>query len=176
MYKSSTPSQPKAKLNHQIRVPEVQVINDDGKQLGIMPTYQALQLAMDAGFDLVEVGPGATPPIVKIMDYGKYMYQKERKEKAAKSHKPANQEIKTVKIGFRTETHDLNVRATQVNKFLEKGHRVKIEITLRGREKAMTTIARAKLEKFMLLIPLEYITEAPIKNFPGGFSILIRKK
>jgi translation initiation factor IF-3 len=108
------------------------------------------------------------------MDYGKYSYQKEKRERESKSSKANVQEVKTVKIGFKTGTHDLGVKAGQVDKFLGKGHRVKVELTLRGREKAMAGLGRKKLEEFTKLITAPYIADEAIRSFPGGFGILVR--
>ncbi|MEK7506459.1 MAG: translation initiation factor IF-3 [Patescibacteria group bacterium] len=166
--------QKRLRINHQIRVPEVQVIADDGKALGTMPTYEALRLAEERGFDVVEVGPQAKPPLVKIMDYGKYLYQREKKERGQKTGKSTAQEVKTVKIGFKTEKHDLLIRAGQADKFLQKGYRVRLELTLRGREKQMADLGRKKLEEFTKLISRPFGTDDPIKRFPGGLGILIK--
>ena len=164
----------RVRLNNQIRDPQIQVIDIDGKQLGILPTFEALKLANERNLDLVEVGPTAKPPIAKIMDYGKYMYQKEKRDKDSKTSKSPSQEIKTVRIGFRTGTHDLMVRAGQADKFLHKGHRVRLELTLRGREKSMADIGRSKLELFVKTVTEPFALEDPIKRSPIGFGILIR--
>lgn len=162
------------RINHQIRVPEVQVIDAGGKSLGVMPTYEALRLANETNLDLVEVGPAAKPPLVKIMDYGKYMYQREKRERGQKTGKSISQEVKTVKIGFRTDVHDLGIRASQVDKFLGKGYRVRIELTLRGREREKADLGRRKLEEFTKLIAHSYIVDDQVKRFPGGLGTLIR--
>lgn len=166
--------QKRPRLNHQIREPEVQVIDSEGKHLGIMAIAQALRLADENGLDLVEIGTGARPPVVKILDYGKYMYQKEKQEREHKGSKSPSQEVKTVKIGFRTGVHDLKIRSSQADKFLQKGHRVKIELRLRGRERQMSVLAKTRLEEFLKIIIQPHSLETPIKNFPGGFSILIK--
>jgi translation initiation factor IF-3 len=162
------------RINHQIREPQIQVIDVDGKQLGVMPTYEAIRLAGEQNLDLVEVGPMAKPPLAKIMDYGKYMYLKEKKERGQKTGKSTSQEVKTVKIGFRTEIHDLGVRAGQADKFLKKGYRVRLELTLRGREKEMANLGRTKLEGFTKLISEPFGVDDPIKRFPGGLGTLIK--
>src|SRR3989344_2257520 len=162
------------RINHQIREPQIQVIDADGKALGAMPTYEALKIAMSQNLDLVEVGPQAKPPLAKIMDYGKYMYQKDKKERGQKGGKSPAQEVKTVKVGFKTEKHDLGIRAGQVDKFLQKGHRVRIELTLRGREKAMADLGRVKLEEFIKLISFPYAIDDQIKRFPGGLGLLVK--
>lgn len=164
----------RVRLNNQIREPQIQVIDADGKQLGILPTHEALRLANEYGLDLVEVGPSAHPPIAKIMDYGKYMYQKEKRERDGKTKKLPSQEIKTVRIGFRTGTHDLMVRAQQADKFLQKGYRVRLELTLRGREKSMADVGRNKIESFIKMVSEPFAMEEPIKRSPVGFGVLIR--
>lgn len=162
------------RINHQVRAPEVQVIDPGGKSLGTMPTYEALRLADEQELDLVEIGPQAKPPLVKLMDYGRYLYQKDKKERGQKSGKSAAQEVKTVKIGFRTESHDLKIRAGQADKFLAKGHRVRIELTLRGREKEKADLGRRKLEEFLKTVSRPFAIDDPIKRFPGGLGALVK--
>jgi translation initiation factor IF-3 len=164
------------RLNNQIRAPLIQIIDFDGKQLGTMPVYEALRIANERNLDLVEVGPSANPPLAKIMDYGKYMYQKEKRErenKAGKSKQTAP-ELKTIKIGFKTGIHDLSIRSSQTDKFLGKGHRVRIEMNLRGREKAMGELARTKMEGFLKLITPPYSIDEPINRMPSGLGKILR--
>ena len=168
------PPEHRLRLNNQIRASNVQVIGPEGEKLGVMPLHQALQIAQERDFDVVEVGPTATPPLVKILDYGKYLYQKERREKG--SGKSAGQEVKTVQIGFRTGIHDMQVRATQAEKFLQKGHLVKLELKLRGREKGMAPLGREKLKKFLTIITEPFEPEGELKSFPGGIGILVKPK
>src|SRR3989344_5082692 len=130
------------RINNQIRALDVTVIDDEGKQLGVMKISDALQLAREKELDLVEVGPNVQPPIAKIMDYGKYIYQKERQEKKAKT-KQKEQGLKTVRVGFKTGEHDLQFKSKQVSEFLQEGNVVKIELTLRGREKALAHLGKA---------------------------------
>ena len=161
------------KINNYIRTPEIQVIDDQGRQLGVMPTFEALKLAQDKGLDLVEVSPQAKPPIAKIMDYGKYMYRKEKQEKGQSRQK--DQEMKTVRVGFKTGTHDLKFKSEQIDGFIKEGHPVKIELTLRGREKALAHMGKEKLETFLKLISEPYVAAQDIKRSPFGWIILIRK-
>lgn len=161
------------RLNNQIRGPEVQVIDEDGIALGVMSVSDALKVANEKSLDLVEVGPTAKPPIAKIMNFGKYMYQKERKDKGTKS-KSTGQEVKTVRIGFRTEIHDMMVRAGQADKFLKKGYRVRLQLTLRGKEREMAHLGREKLVKFLGLISENFAQESDVKRYPGGFETLVR--
>jgi translation initiation factor IF-3 len=162
------------RINHQIREPQIQVIDADGKQLGILPTHEALRLAGEQSLDLVEVGPTAKPPLVKIMDYGKYMYQKEKKERGQKTGNSTSQEVKTVKIGFRTESHDMAISAGKADKFLAKGYRVRLELSLRGREREMVELGKRKLSDLSKLLSIPYMIDDPVKRFPGGVGMLVR--
>jgi len=158
-------------VNNRIRAREVQVIDDKGNQLGIMPTQEALRLALEKDLDLVEVSPQLQPPVAKIMDYGKYMYQRERQEKKVK-HKV--QERKTVRVGFKTGAHDLDFKAKQVNGFLKEGHMVKVELTLRGREKALAHMGRQKLEQFLTKLD-KFSIQDNIQRSPFGWIVVIKK-
>jgi translation initiation factor IF-3 len=163
------------RINNFIRVSEVTVIDETGKQLGVMKILDALKLARERDLDLVEVGPTVQPPIAKIMDYGKYMYQQERLKKAGPKQK--DQETKTVRIGFKTGIHDLNVRLKQIHEFLGEGHLVKVELTLRGREKApqIAEMGRAKLLAFLQTITEPIIMQDQPRRGPYGWVVMIRK-
>ena len=161
------------RINNQIRSLEVSVIDEGGKQLGTMKIQDALRLAREQDLDLVEVGPNAQPPIAKVMDYGKYIYSKERQEKKSGA-KQKDQERKTVRIGFKTGIHDLEFKAKQIEESLKDGHMVKIELTLRGREKAMAPLGKERLGNFLKLIP-EFSTQEDIKRSPFGWIIIIKK-
>ncbi len=125
------------RINNQIRALQVQVIDPEGKQLGTLSIQEALSLAREHDLDLVEVGPNVVPPITKIMDYGKYIYQKERQEKKSGGAKKTRQELKTVRVGFKTGAHDAAFKAKKALEFLDEGAIVKLELTLRGREKGL---------------------------------------
>lgn len=161
------------RVNNNIRIPEVQVIDDKGVQLGKMPTFKALELAKERGLDLVEVGPQSQPPIAKIMDYGKYMYRKEKQEKGGVKQK--DQEVKTVRVGFKTGQHDLKFKSEQIDEFLKEGHPVKIELTLRGREKALAHMGKEKLMNFIKIISEPYVIQHPVSRSPFGWIIFIKK-
>ena len=163
------------RTNNQIRSPEVQVIDPEGKQLGTLGIKEALHLAKEHDLDLVEVGPNAQPPICKIMDYGKYMYQKERQEKKSGGAKKQKQEQKTVRVGFKIGAHDAKFKADQVSEFLKQGSIVKVELTLRGREKALAGLGRQKLEQFLTLLTEPYSVQDAIKRSPFGWIVLIKK-
>lgn len=163
---------PLTRINEQIRVPQIRVIDDAGNQLGVMAPADALQLAQEQELDLVEIAPMAKPPVCKIMDYGKYQYQQSRLDRVNKA-KQKKIDIKGIRIGFKTDTHDLEVKKNMAEKFLKKGQKVKIEIFLRGREKAHQDLARKNLEDFIKTITLPFKLEQEIKRYPGGFNTII---
>lgn len=163
------------RLNNQIRALQVQVIDAEGKQLGTMSIQDALSTAREQELDLVEVGPNAVPPITKIMDYGKYIYQKERQEKKSGGTKKTRQELKTVRVGFKTGAHDMAFKAAKALEFLEEGNIVKLELTLRGREKALAPMGKQKLEQFLSNITIPYTIQEQIKRGPYGWVITIKK-
>lgn len=137
-----------------------------------MSSFEALSLAKEKGFDLVEIAPKAQPPVLKIMDFGKYQYQKSREDRQNKA-KQKKLDIKGIRIGVRTDDHDLGFKKEQAEKFLKKGNKVKIEIRLRGREKAHQDLARKNLEEFLRSIIHPFKIEQEIKRFPGGFNTII---
>lgn len=131
-------------------------------------------MAKEEGLDLIEIAPNAKPPVCRIMDYGKFQYQKSRKEKMQKA-KQKRTEIKGVRISPRIGQHDLNFKAKQAEKFLNQGHKVKIEMILKGREKGLIDIAREKLNQFIEIIDLETVFEQEIKRQPRGLFVIIIK-
>lgn len=116
-----------------IRVPEVRLIDSDGKQLGVFVTAKAVELAQDQGLDLVEISPQAKPPVCKIMDYGKFKYQQTKKMKEAKKHQVVIT-VKEVKFRPTTDDHDFNFKVRNIQRFIEEGHKVKVTMVYRGRE------------------------------------------
>lgn len=160
------------RVNEAIRIPRVFLIDENGTQLGEMATFQALELARRQELDLVEVSPKANPPVCRIMDYGKHLYQQSKQIRVAKA-KQKKVEIKGVRIGLRTDSHDLGFKKTQSEKFLRQGDKVKIDIVLKGREKAHQDLARKNLQDFIAGINTPYKIEDPIKRFPGGFNVTI---
>lgn len=167
--------QKQLRINNNIRVPEVQVIGPEGQPLGVMKTYGALKLAQQQDMDLVEVGPNAQPPITKLMDYGKYLYQKERQEKKS-GVKQKDQETKTVRVGFKTGVHDLAVKAKKADEFLAEGHLVRVELTLRGREKGMADMGQQKLRSFLSMLTHAFVTKDRPRRSPYGWVTMIQKE
>ena len=134
-----------------------------------MSPSKALEIAKEREVDLVEVSPLANPPVCKIMDYGKFQYKHAKSTKV----KQKKIDVKELRIGFRTDDHDLEVRRNQAAKFLEKGNKVKVEIRLKGREKMHRDKAKTNLDAFIKTIPFEYKIEQEIKSFPGGFNAVL---
>lgn len=166
--------QPRSKyrINEQIRIPFVLVIDEDGNNLGEMPTQEALELARSKDLDLVEVAPNTRPSTCKISDYGKvqYIQAKQSRQQKAKQKKT---EIKGIRLGVRTDSHDLGFKRKQAEKFLGKGHKVKVDLRLRGREKAHQDLAKTNLRNFVKSIETPHKIEEDVKKFPGGFNIII---
>ena len=166
---------PKERINEQIRVPQIRVIDDAGNQLGVMTPFDALVIAREREMDLVEVAPMAQPPVCRIMDYGKFQYQQSRQDRQNKA-KQKKVEVKGIRIGVRTDDHDLDFKKNQTEKFLTKGDKVKVEIILRGREKAHQELARTNMIDFLKSIAVDYVIEQDVKRFPGGFNAIIAPK
>jgi translation initiation factor IF-3 len=122
-------------------VREVRVIDEDGEQLGILPTRQALDTARERGLDLVEVAPNAIPPVCRLMDYGKYRYEQSRKDRESRKHQKTT-ELKEVRIKPKIDEHDLATKSRQAQRFLEEGDKVKLTVMFRGREMAHPDIGR----------------------------------
>jgi translation initiation factor IF-3 len=152
----------------------VRLIDETGKQLGIVQTGQALQMAQDRGLDLIEVASKTDPPVCRIADFGKFQYQKEKQARQQKVHQKKSG-LKGIRIGLTTAKHDLELKVNQAENFLKKGYKVRIEIILRGREKAFGNNARQKIEDFKSLLEEGVIVEQPITRQPRGFSMIIGK-
>lgn len=138
-----------------------------------MPLEEAFRVAQERGIDVIEIAPTANPPVVKIMDFGKFKYEEAKKER---EHKPKSEhsEIKMLRIGFKTGKHDLEMRVRQAGEFLTEGHKVKINMVLRGREKALRDFARRRFQEFLALIP-GYELEQDIKSTPQGLTVILKR-
>ena len=136
------------RVNRAIRAPQLRVIDSDGKQLGILPRNEALRLAEDRSLDLVEVAPNAAPPVAKLMDFGKYQYDRAKREREArKSRKEV--EIKEVRLRPKTDEHDINFKIRQARSFLKSGAKVKVRMRFRGREIYNLDVARKQFDHFV---------------------------
>ena len=134
-------------VNEDIREKEVRVIGDDGETLGMMSSNAALKLAYDRGLDLVLIAPQATPPVCRIMDYGKYRFDREKKEKEAKK-KQQTVELKEVQLSCRIDTHDFETKARNAVRFLSAGNKVRVVVRFKGREMAHQELGRDVLTRF----------------------------
>ena len=134
-------------INEQIRDKEVRVIGEDGEQLGVMSSREALNMAREADLDLIKIAPTAKPPVCKIADYGKYKYEQVRREKAAKKRQKVT-EVKEIRLTPNIDVNDLNTKANQARKFIEKGDRVKVALRFRGREMAHMATSKGILDTF----------------------------
>lgn len=123
------------RINEQIRVPQIRLIDENGEQAGIVPTARALQRAIDVGLDLVEIAGNAEPPVCKIMDYGKFRFETQKKAQAARKNQQTIV-VKEITLRPRTEEHDYQVKLKKIREFLEKGNKVKVTVRFRGREMA----------------------------------------
>lgn len=137
--------QQRIRINHQIRIPQIRVVANDGDNLGVMATRDALKMAQDQQLDLVEINPRAVPPVCKIMDYGKFKYDEKKKAQAAKKNQH-NQELKEITFRPNTDENDLSHKLVQVKEFLAEGNKVKFTIRFRGREITHPQVGKDKLD------------------------------
>lgn len=158
------------RVNDQIRVLKVHLIDESGKSFGEVSTDQALLLAYEKGLDLVEVGPHSNPPVARLMDYGKYLYEQHKKQRKAKSHQKESK-VKEIKLGFKTEEHDFTVKARRAVEFLQAGHKVRLFMILRGREKAYPRDGIDKLKEFAKSAQAKF--EVPPKQLGNAISAIL---
>jgi translation initiation factor IF-3 len=153
----------------------VRLLGPEGENFGVLPLAEALAKAEEAGLDLIEISPNATPPVAKIMEYGKFQYeqQKKRRQIKAKSHVT---ETKSVQVKIGTGEHDMQLKAKKVAEWLAEGHRVKVDLFLWGRYKYMEpAFLKDRLELFLKLIPAEYKLAEPIAKSLKGLSTTLER-
>lgn len=146
------------RVNEQIRVREVRLIDDEGNQKGIVPTLEALKLAKDKDLDLVEVSPNANPPVCKILDYGKYRFEQEKKLRDAKKNQKVLK-LKEIRMQPKIGSGDLDTKAKHVQEFLNQGDKVKVTIRFRGRELAHTELGYDVLQEVLKRLTSAYVIE-----------------
>ncbi|MGR1583090.1 translation initiation factor IF-3 [Thalassobius sp. S69A] len=151
------------RTNGRIRAPEIRLIGADGENVGVVSPQRALAMAEEAGLDLVEISPNATPPVCKIMDYGKFKYEQQKRESEARK-KQKIIEVKEVKFRPNTDTHDYDVKMRNVVKFLEKGDKVKVTLRFRGREMAHQNLGRELLER--VAADVKELNLGKVENMP----------
>ena len=165
----------KPRANHQIRAPKVRLIDSQGNNQGIVSIQQALNAAHQAQLDLVEISATADPPVVRIIDIGKYMYEAEKKDREAKKKQKDSNVTKGVRITMRSSQHDLETQAQKLDKFLQKGYKVKVDLIMRGREKGLRTLADEKMQTFLNMLEQEHKIDNPPQKQPRGISITVSK-
>ena len=148
------------RINEQIRVREVRLIRDEGERQGIMPTLEALDIAREQGLDLVEVAPQASPPVVKIMDYGKFKFENEKKVRDSKK-KQKLLKLKEIRMQPKIDEHDLDFKSKYVRDFLAEGNKVKVTVRFRGRELAHTELGLDVLKDVLKRIEGSYAMDKP---------------
>lgn len=163
------------RINNQITAPTLRVIMDDGTNLGVISFKEALDKAREVGLDLIEISPKAEPPVAKIMDYGKFQYAENKKQKVAKV-KAHTVEIKNIQVKVGTGEHDLELKAKKASAWLKEGNRIKVDLFLPGRTKYMDIkFLEERMGRVLKLITEEYKIADPAKKSPKGLSIIIEK-
>lgn len=164
------------KINNQIRAKELRVIDNEGTNYGVLPLAEALALAEKMNLDLLEISPAAVPPVAKIIEYGKYMYEQKKKAQKAKAGIKVS-ETKSVQIKIGTGEGDLNLKARQASKWLSEGHRIKVELFLRGRSKFMDEkFLKERVERFLGLITEKFKVAEELKKIPKGMMMTIERE
>lgn len=163
-------------INERIRFPKIRVIDTDGAQLGIMPPLEALQLAEEKELDLVLISDKADPPVCRVMDYGKYKFEQEKKAREARK-KQHTADVKEVKMRYKIEEHDYNVRVKQAERFLKDGDKVKATVMFRGREIQHSDLAEDLLKRMATdLEPFGELQQAPKKEGRNMMMLISPKK
>lgn len=164
----------KHRINQGIKAPEVRLVNAEGDMEGVMPLRDALQKAQEAELDLVEMAPQAQPPVCKLMNYGKYLYQQSKQERLHKA-KQKKVELKAIRVSMKIEDHDLNIKVERAQKFLEKGNKVKFDMVLRGREKGFVPKAFDRMKDILAKFPEDVKQDQPLKKTPQGITVTLSK-
>ncbi len=165
----------KIRINHQIRSEELRVIGPEGENLGVISLTEALRRAEEAGMDVIEISPNAVPPVAKIMDYGKFQYSENKKQKASKA-KVKTSEVKEIQVKTGTGEHDLELKAKNISEWLKEGHIIRINLFLPGRTKYMDIkFLRERLERVFKFVTEEYKVTQSAQKSPKGLSMVIER-
>lgn len=162
-------------MNEQIRDPEIRVVGENGEQLGIMSSAEALNKAREMGLDLIKIAPNAKPPVCKIVDYGKYRYEQIRREKDAKKKQKVT-EVKEIRLSPNIDVNDLNTKANQARKFITKGDKVKVALRFRGREMAHVNTGREIIDGFVEKLSDCATVDKPAKMEGRSLIVILTKK
>jgi translation initiation factor IF-3 len=160
------------RVNGKIRAREVRVIDSDKKQLGVLPLGEAINLARTKGVDLVEIAPNATPPVCRLVDFGKYRYEQAKQEKEARKHQHANK-VKEVQLSPNIDPHDFGVKMQKAINFLCEDMKVKVTLRFRGREMAHKEFGFQQVEKFIASLNLFGHPDAPAKLIGKGINVML---
>lgn len=165
------------KANRAILAEEVRVIDEEGNPLGVMPTAKAIELAESKELDLIEVSPKAEPPVCKLGDYGQFKYQKEKEARKQRAQSK-EVEIKGIRLGLRIGEGDLNIRVNQGAKFFEQGDKIKVEMILRGRERAYQALAQTVFNTYVEKLGAHYPVkiESPLKAQAGKLHMILARQ
>jgi translation initiation factor IF-3 len=159
-YRGGQLSDKDLRINEQIRVREVRLIRDEGERQGVISTLEALEIARSMGLDLVEVAPQAVPPVVKILDYGKYKFENEKKVRDSKK-KQKLLKLKEIRMQPKIDDHDLDFKSKHVREFLGEGNKVKVTVRFRGRELAHTELGLVVLKDVLARVEGDYVMDKP---------------
>ncbi|MDY6011494.1 translation initiation factor IF-3 [Clostridium sp.] len=162
-------------INEKIREKEIRVISKDGEQLGILPTKEALNIADEQELDLVMISPNANPPVCKIMDLGKFIYEQSKKEKEAKKKQKVIN-IKEIRVSLTIEENDIAIKAKKARKFLLDGDKVKVTVRFRGREMQLGDIAQRILDNFLGKLDDVCVIEKPAKREGRNMTMILGPK
>jgi translation initiation factor IF-3 len=168
-------STPSARINHQIRASELRVIGPQGENLGVLSLSAAMKAAHDAGLDLIEISPNATPPVAKITDYGKFQYDENKKLKQAKA-KAKVVEVKSLQVKIGTGEHDLVLKAKKASEWLAEGHRIKMDLFLPGRTKYLNMdFLKERMDRLLKLLSVDYKIASPAQKSLKGLTVIVEK-
>jgi translation initiation factor IF-3 len=152
----------RTRINNRIRVPQVRLIDEEGNQLGVIETREAVSIAEKKGLDLVEVAPLAKPPVCRVMDFGKYLYDQRKRQRETKKSQSSSV-IKEIKVGAKTEPHDIAFKLKHIRRFLSEKHRVKITVVFKGREISHSERGRALIDRIIAELGELATVETPAK-------------
>lgn len=163
------------RTNHSIRAKELRVIGPKGENFGVLSLEEALKKAAEFDLDLIEISPNANPPVAKISDFGKYLYEENKKQKQAKA-KAHTVEVKSLQIKLGTGDHDLSLKAKKASEWLAEGNRVKLDLFLPGRAKYLEeAFLKNRIERVLKLVTIAYKIADPAKKSPKGMTVIIER-
>jgi translation initiation factor IF-3 len=163
------------RINESIRMREVRLIDAEGNQKGILPTIEALRMAREAGLDLVEIAPQAQPPVCKLLDYGKYKFDLEKKTRESRKHQKQVR-IKEIRMQPKIDGHDLEFKTRHVREFLDEGNKVKVTVRFRGRELAHTELGKVVLDRILEKLEGNFLLERAAQMEGRTMSLLLNPK